>query len=158
MSIDYTLYLAKHADPKVPAEILRTEFQLAGGKDSTDEDSVRSWLDDGPVSITIWRLDRRIPGVADENAVDAKMGIIFDLRPSDLAAAKKIMIRDLCTLLTELDGDAVFFNLDDQVILRRKDGRLEVNTDADFWTSELRALVSPPHEARPLKRLREPSP
>jgi len=144
MSIEYTMYLAKNSEPKAPTEILRTTFRLPGGQDLTDDFSVRSWIADGPVTITAWKLARGTPGMAEDNGVDAKLGIRFQLFVDEIDAAKKVMIRDLCVLLAKMDGDAVFFDLGDQVIIRRKNGRLEVNEQADFWTPELRALAPSP--------------
>lgn len=158
MPTSYTMYLSNHTEPKEPMEILRAELGLVGGEEFDDEFSVRSRISDGPVSITAWRLERRTPGVAEENAVDATMGVGFKLYPPEIVEAEKIMLRDLCVLLAKLDGDVVLKDLYDQIILRRKDGRLEVNTEADFWTPELRALVTLPHDAYALKRLKEPSP
>jgi len=144
MTIDYRLYLSNEAAAAEPTSILRSEFNLGKGEDEVIRDTLVSWVPHGPVSIKSRRLDEQSAGMAKEFGLDAKLSVGFQLIVEELDEAKKIMIRDLSVLLSKMDGDAVFFDLGDQVIIRRKNGRLEVNEQADFWTPELRALVPSP--------------
>ncbi|MDE1976235.1 MAG: hypothetical protein KGL04_06760 [Elusimicrobia bacterium] len=137
MSIGYTLYVASGADPSAVPAALGVQGKMSRQK---------SWVSDGPVSITAWRLAGRRPGVAEKNGVAAELGVDFELYLPELEEAKKAMVRDVAAVLASLKGDAVFIDMADRVVLRRKKGRWAVNRTAPLWTPELLALVPEPYD------------
>ena len=136
MSISYTLYIASSSDPSSIPAVLGLAGKMSGAKSS---------VADGPVVITAWRLAGRLPGVAEENGVDASLGVDFQLYLPELEEAKKVMVRDLAAVLSGLKGDAVFIDLADRILVRRKKTRLEVNAEAPLWTPDLLALLPEPY-------------
>ncbi len=85
-----------------------------------------SWLPDGPVSISAFPLDW-LPAIAENNGVAAKLAVDFQLIAEEVFEAKPIMLRDLLFLLDKISGDAVFHDVADNVVLRRREGKLELN-------------------------------
>ncbi len=159
MGIHYELLVATEAGPKDATAALRSLIPVAS-KDMPAEGAAaeRSWLPDGPVSITAWRMTGWPCGQAEDNDVSAKLGVDFQLIvEEDYIEAVSIMLRDVLVLLDKIPGDAVFINAGDEALLRRLGGKLELNLAAPFWTPELRSLVTIPHEAhdfsRPLPRI-----
>jgi len=135
VSISYTLYIASSADPSSVPAVLGGAGKMSGDKSS---------VADGPVVITAWRLGR-LPGVAEENGIHASLGVCFDLYLPELDEAKTVMVRDLAAVLSKLKGDAIFIDLADRTVLRRKKTRLEVNGKAPLWTPDLLALLPKPY-------------
>ena len=147
MTINYTLYLATDAKPTDATEAVRPLIdKIVIDASQGKLPPGTSWIPDGAVSITAWTLDF-LPGIAEENGIAAKLAVDFQLIVEETVEAKPIMVRDLLAILDKLPGDAVFHDVGDLVLLRRRGARLELNLSYTFWTPELRKLVQWPYES-----------
>jgi hypothetical protein len=148
MTISYTLHLASDARPEDATRALKPLVSKApSGTAEKPAPPGMSWPADGPVTITARPLTW-LPAVAEENGVAAKLAIYFDLIAEESEEAKPVMLRDLQALLQRLPGDAMFHDLGDETVLRRRAGKLELNLANALWSPELLALVTVPHDAR----------
>jgi len=88
MTIHYNLYLASDAAPKEATAAL-SEVAVMPSKDSPAEGGAaeRSWVYDGPVSITAWRFSGWVPAQAEDNGVAAKLGVDFQLLVDEVIEA-----------------------------------------------------------------------
>jgi hypothetical protein len=144
MSIHYTLYhetTAKHAE--VP-KALRPVIEVHEGATGAEVSAGTSWLSDGPISMTAKQLDW-LPGIAERNEVAAKLCVDFQLIAEEVTEAKPTMLRHVLALLDHFEGNAVLHDVADNVVLRRRAEKLEINTGCSFWTPELLGLVAQAH-------------
>jgi hypothetical protein len=140
MTINYTLYLCGSLTPKEVVLALAPDLPGAAHEKS---DSL-AWIWDGPVCMTAWRLEGRVPGIAEDNGVAANLGVDFQLITEESEEAKPVMLRHLMSLLSRFDGDAVFQDVAGNLLLRRREGKMELELSNTFWTSQRRGLVTGP--------------
>lgn len=144
MTISYTLYLAADRTPKQVSTAVRPAA-AEGDRDEAD----RNWFSVGPVSTTTWRL-RNKPALAEDNGVDARIGIEFQLIAEESEEAKPVMIRLVSAVLSRVPGDALLHNIADKIELLRQDGRLRLNRDSTLWSPDRQRLLPAPLDVNPL--------
>lgn len=61
-----------------------------------------------------------------------------------------LMLEAVQSILEQLSGDAVLLHNNEDVIAIRKDGRLVINSDSDFWSPSRLKRLRLPYERQPV--------
>ena len=146
MALEFALYLETNNAPKRVLELLFEGIGIEAQIDLSNRHggvSSRS----GPAFMTYAYNTsiERASFLEDELGIQPKITILFRLDKQEPETQKKVMLRAMIELITQLPGDAVLLFNGEVVWLLRKRGQLVLNSSIGLWTPEYLLLVSLPY-------------
>jgi hypothetical protein len=143
MALEYALNIKSDWNPQallnLIVENLPTNERSAELERPMSEESYTArlyFIDVGLVSENYRSLLR------EELRIEVNRKVFFRLKKSeDHEQARLSVVRLTSMILQRFDGDATLVFNGDWVLLLRREGRLMLNNDLDFWTPERRSYV-----------------